>query len=463
MLSRVFALATATVALLALSSSSAVAQDIYENGAVNSIDIPSIDILVQDSVDPLPTTVNIGANGQVGWQLNPDGTIVMTPVLDDDGNPVPELDDMDMPVLDGMGNPVFEMEPVPVDAPSIVVTGNSIVNMADGSLTTDSIVASGDATVDIAGFVGNDLEISGNARVLMNGGRIDDDAFFESTSRLEVTSGRFDDELQFFDDTTALFTGGEVRDDLVVADNAQVVIEQFSVSDAIEASGTSTTTITNGSFGAIEAVDGAVVNAAAAEVEEALGAATGSTITIGDLTTSTATDAEFEITANNSGVVEFTETARFGDLTVNARIGGEVRFKSLVADDLVVNVDGGEMLLSPATAETLDVNAALGGVVRIERGRYGSASLQALSNSIIEIVGKDFVINGIPFGPGDVPFSAGTISATLADGQDFFALFQRQFSPLPSVATIRLILVPEPTTAVLVMLGLAGIACRRRG
>lgn len=433
--------------LAAACASSAIAQDVFDNGAVNAIDIPSIDILVQDSVDPLPTTVNLGPNAQVGFALNPDGTIQMVPVLDDMGNP--EIDDD--------GNPV--LEPVVIDAPSIVLTGTSSVDMADGSLTADSILASGDSTLTIDGFVGNDLEISGNARVFMNGGRIDDDAFFEGSSRLEVTSGRFDDELQFFDNTTALFTGGEVRDDLVVADNAQVEIQSFSVSDTLEASGSSVTNVLNGSFGAVEAVDGATVNIETGVIEEAIAAATGSVVTIGDMENPAGA---FEIFANNSGEVVFTEAVVYSELTATAQTGGVIELDGGFADNLVLNVPGGEIILDFFGASVLDVNAALGGKITIDRGSYDDVNLQALSNSEIEIVGDNFLVNGIPFPTGGViPFSAGLLEATLANGDAFSAIFSRQFSPIASSATIRLTVIPEPTAGLLVLLGVAGLASRR--
>lgn len=419
-------LLTACAVALAIHAH-AVATTVIDDGASTSISAPSDDIEVRDAVGPVATTVNIEAGAQVGFVLNMDGTIMMTPVLDPDtGLPVEDPD---------TGEVV--MEPVISNTDqSVAVFGTSSVNMSDGE-TADSFVGNensvsaisggviGDdillndsAVINLSGGAADDVVITGSSTLNMSGGsvdtveisggtfnfsggriddienatggevnisgdaHVDDDAFFFGSTVVHVTGGVFDDEFQLFENVTATFSGGSIDDDLVVAGNAQAVINDLSVGDAIEASGSSTTTINGGDFGAIEAIEGAVVNMTAGSVSETLLAALGSTVNV------TGGSLGEEISASLNGVVNATVSSVASELTIEAGANGQVNLSGNFDADLIeASTLAGSISLNGGRADTLSVLAELGGQIAVTDGDYHNVTIEAIDDSNVVVRG----------------------------------------------------------------------------
>ena len=74
------------------------------------------------------------------------------------------------------------------------------------------------------------------------------------------------------------------------------------------------------------------------------------------------------------------------------------------------------------------------------------------------MVGAGFEVDGIPVPYGDLTALTGTLTGTLLSGDSLYA----EFGQGSSYYTGTITLVPEPTTALLLGIGLAGLALRRR-
>ena len=96
-----------------------------------------------------------------------------------------------------------------------------------------------------------------------------------------------------------------------------------------------------------------------------------------------------------------------------------------------------------------DMQAGISGSLRITGGTI-NGSLLAFDQSIITVVGSGF---NFPF--GDVVPASGTLTGTLLDGTPIAVPFGRA-----STATITL--VPEPSPALLLAVGLLALGAARR-
>jgi len=115
-----------------------------------------------------------------------------------------------------------------------------------------------------------------------------------------------------------------------------------------------------------------------------------------------------------------------------------------------LEVSGGAVQFGGGGVGRIRVNA---GTVEIVGGVAGD--LIANGTGLAEIAGDGFTVNGLPVPFGDLVPLSGTLAGVLASGQ---ALPATTFTRA-STATIRL--VPEPSTALLLAGGLAGLALRR--
>lgn len=135
-------------------------------------------------------------------------------------------------------------------------------------------------------------------------------------------------------------------------------------------------------------------------------------------------------------------------------------------DDAVLNYSG--LLHETIDATDNSVVDLTGGKLTLLRTRDSSTStntgtqvdeIQAGGTSLVEIVGFDFMVDtgsgpmSVPY--GDLAALTGTLSGTLLSGDLLAVDFERA-----SGATIRL--VPEPSTALLLTIGLAGLAAAGR-
>jgi hypothetical protein len=125
-------------------------------------------------------------------------------------------------------------------------------------------------------------------------------------------------------------------------------------------------------------------------------------------------------------------------------------------DTLNVTSFGGFVNINGGVADELNITSDRG-FVDWSGGQFGDVYIEAVSNSVVTIFGSNFLVNGVPFGGGNVAPPSGELSGLLADGTPFSALFLRQFEPQNRVATIRLVMIPEPGTLVLTSLALASL------
>jgi hypothetical protein len=88
--------------------------------------------------------------------------------------------------------------------------------------------------------------------------------------------------------------------------------------------------------------------------------------------------------------------------------------------------------------------------------------LLAYHSSIIEIIGSDFKVGHSPQPYGDLSATTGVLTGTLASGESLINVFYQGGYDGSLTGTIRLTLVPEPSTALLLAFGLAGLAVGRR-
>lgn len=482
-------------------------QDVYDSGLAEEIAIPSIDIQVRDSAGGDPTTVTLRTGAQIGFQLNPDGSLFIDP-----GTMQPVKSNSTQSVLVAGTSILVMLDGETAD--SVSATENSIVSL-EGGVIGDDVSASDNAQVFILNSEFDDLLMSGSSVVQMSGGSIDnpevggnslfaftggevddlfglengivviaanalvgDDAFFNGNSRLIASGGEFSDELQFFDNSAGFFTGGYVDDDLVVADNAFVEIQDFTVGDTIEASGTSTTTINGGSFGAIEAsgnfVSGPTVNLNGGTTES-VSAFLGGTVNIGAATLPDGTT----VSAALNGTVNLNGTMAEG-LVVEASNNSRATIEDVAATDLSVSAtSGGLVSVQGGMGDTIDMLGDLNGELFWSGGLFEFATARVQDRSTLTVSGGQFAYNGIPIADlnatlgdgaydpvtGELRTVAGILSGVLADGSPFSLNFSRQFAPVANQGRIFLASVPEPTSVVTTVLALAGaaVAWRRSG
>ncbi len=121
-----------------------------------------------------------------------------------------------------------------------------------------------------------------------------------------------------------------------------------------------------------------------------------------------------------------------------------------------VNISGG-VLSTLWTGDNSTVTMSGGTFSRYEPGHL-ERRVQAYDSSTIVMVGAGFEVDGIPVPYGDVTALSGTLTGTLLSGESFHAEFRQG----GGFHTGTITLVPEPTTALLLGIGLGGLALRRR-
>jgi len=134
--------------------------------------------------------------------------------------------------------------------------------------------------------------------------------------------------------------------------------------------------------------------------------------------------------------------------------GGNVHFVLEASEDSQISFLGGYV-----EAQVRGFDAAH---ITIAGGSIGSGGAQAeirtFNQALIEIIGSDFAIDGIPVAFGDISAASGRITGRLASGD----LLDDRFERVSGQGTIRLIANPEPGTGLLVALGLLALGAARR-
>jgi len=131
-----------------------------------------------------------------------------------------------------------------------------------------------------------------------------------------------------------------------------------------------------------------------------------------------------------------------------------------VADDLETDDFALVRIFGGSLGE--DIEASGFSRVEIHGGQIGfngvfDTGIGARHAAEITLFGTEFYLNGSGVGPGDLPYGTGTISGILSDGSIFSMPYVRIDD-----GRIVLALVPEPGSAMLIMLGIAAITMKRR-
>jgi hypothetical protein len=393
---------------------------------------------------------------------------------------------------------------------SILASGSSTVMVTGGDVAND-LEVEGMAQVTVSGgaFAGN-LSISDSGKVTLSvesfeevgiegsgmlfmlpDAEIADVAEFQDSSALEMSGGTFADDVILLNSSSALITGGVIEGALIVADDAQVDIQMAEVGELV-VEGNTLTTITDGTFGEVFATgpadeggtdgtsqinilggtfEGPVSVVSGSDTFRAQIAISGGAFEAGiaprgigakiDVSGATLEPSDAnELEASNLGELNV-NGATGTEVDVNASIGGEINLNLISADTLNVTSFGGFVNINGGDADLLNISVDRG-FVTLSGGQFGDVDIEALSNSVVTISGRSFLVNGMPFAGGDVGPPSGEISGILADGSTFSALFTRQFEPQNRIANIRLVNVPEPGTLVLVVLATASLGYNRR-
>ncbi len=156
-----------------------------------------------------------------------------------------------------------------------------------------------------------------------------------------------------------------------------------------------------------------------------------------------------------------------GTLVTGGLVGGWLA----VMDDSDLALHGGTVegsvaALGTATATIFD-GEIVGGLVtreeasiRWEGGAVGGA-LVAYDDSLIEVIGDSFEVDGVSAVLGDLSAQTGVLTGRLASGELFsVSFFQGGASGTPTTGTIRL--VPEPHAALLAAVAWLALAARQR-
>lgn len=495
--------------LFSFLSSAALATNLFDNGAANTLNTASEDVSVADSTGGMPTTLTIADGAVIATVPDEDLSILVSgsSILNfEGGEAAGTLTANDSAVVTVSGGQIGE---------DLEVNGGVFTLSGTGRVDDDVRFAGGTFTMNDGGEVNDQFFVTGSANLTLGAtaGPINDDLFIRDTANLNMAGATLGDELFVQGDATANITGGYVDDDLNANDNAVINVSFLEVDDSVDASGNGLVNFSAGIVnGGFEAVGSSIINVSGGTFENILSdgevvLAGGGTINISGGTFGTAgVDDGGAIGSSLGGTLNLTGATVAGvaegtapTATINAVLNGEtnvsnVAFGDLVleaansgtltADDFTANgvaanaLSGGVVIIEGGDADSLTIATDLGGDVLLTGGSFDEISAGLVgAGSSLTIIGDEFTYNGTPIADvdallgdsgafieetGELRTVSGTIAGVLADGSDFSISFNREFVPVPG-AQVFLQAVPEPNgQLLLVMASLALLAVRRR-
>jgi hypothetical protein len=311
---------------------------------------------------------------------------------------------------------------------SLEVADQAVANISGGTIGND-VSLTGDARLELsgAGMIDDDVNVAGNATWVMSGGEvgdqffvdgsatvtltptagpINDDLFIRENARLEMNGSSLGDELFVQGNATAVITGGVIDDDLNANDDAVITVSSVQLEDSIDTSDNGVVNFNGGVVnGGLEAVDSSVINVAGGTFENIfsdgeVALAAGGTINItgGTFGTAGASDDEAIVGSSLSGTLTFENAIIAGvadrtapTATVSAALNGLTTLANVDFGDLNLQArNGGRVTATSFNAASLGVTTLGGGTVEIDGGSAEELSVSAELSGEVQLSGGDF-------------------------------------------------------------------------
>lgn len=290
---------------------------------------------------------------------------------------------------------------------------NQYIEIADGPGSTPTTVMF-NTGANITGTDGWDDTVYtlDNSKAIINDGTFVNDVSAYNSSMIEIYGGNLLDDIYTFSDATVRFHGGTLAENVDMYDSSTFYLQGGNVGEDVYVDNSATAYLSSGTINDdVVAYSSGTVHLSGA--------------TVGD-----------DIEVNGSGKVYITGGSINEDIEIfNSNFGGGL-----------VDISGGQ--LAAGGLGNLDVGFGV--------GRRGLLILR----------GSSFLVNGIAVGSGFVLPNSGVLSGTLLDGSTFTNIpFDRvggsNRGKIELIVT-EAVTIPTPMGASMAMVGLAGIAARRR-
>jgi len=285
----------------------------------------------------------------------------------------------------------------------------------------DPTLATFGPSADVTGVSGNDqsLIVEGNSRATIDGGSFAQDIDIFSQSTLTMNSGNVGDDIYAYGNSSVFLNGGTITENLLFNDFSSGNVFGGTITDDLEV------------------LDDAFVNV-------------GGTVNVGGIVF-----LENFSTTNISGGI-FNNDVRIFDGAAATISDGNFAGSMILRDGATLDISGGTF-----TGEfQVDTQVHItGGNFLLDAFGVGLAT----AGGLITLDG-DFTLNGTPLENGELIDEFGVLEGTLADGSTITTFVDR--NPFgapegsPDIGTI--VIIPEPSSALLLSIALAPLLRRRR-